>query len=77
MRKQTEGVSCPGGGDDEVKTLDKVTRAKATRGGGAEAQTATGRGHCTQSVCAVMPLTRSPRALACSGGDGLETVVYG
>ena len=28
-----------------------------------------------QSTCAVMLLTRSPRALACSGGDGLELIV--
>ena len=70
-----EGVSCPGGGDDEVKTLDTVTRAKATRGGGAEAQMTPGRGRSAQSARTVMPLTWSPRGLACSGGNELERVV--
>ena len=80
-RELTEGLRrgrwLPEDGDDAGQLLDTVTRAKPLRGGGAEAQTATGRGHCTQSACTVMPLTRSPRALACSGGDGLELVVYG
>ena len=62
-------------GDDAVKLLDMLTRAKPTRGGAADAQTVTGRGHLTQSTCTVVPLTRSPHALAGSEGEGLDHVV--
>ena len=58
-----------------VKLLDMLTRAKPTRGGAADAQTATGRGHCTESACTMVPLTWSPRALAGSEGERLEHVV--
>ena len=37
-------------GDNVVKLLETLTHAKTTRGGGAEAATATGRGRSAQSV---------------------------